>query len=127
MGNIFASKKNRAEAALAQLPIHLVDAVEGPGHGRTARLRNASYEAGRLSLEAAAHGIQHSAYSFSKEWVVNLSVRAFSITVRTVVSGAPSGIWAWISRVTSTVAPACKAKCWTISSAILPASRPTRC
>ena len=64
-----------------------------------------AHAADKLGLEAAADGVRYGSYSFSKEWVVNLRVRAFSVTVRTVVSGAPSGIWAWISRVTSTVAP----------------------
>lgn len=33
-------------------------------------------------------------YSFSNPWAVNFSVRAFSVTMRTTFSGAPSGIWA---------------------------------
>jgi hypothetical protein len=31
-------------------------------------------------------------YSVSKPWLVNLSVRLFSVTVRTTWSGAPDGI-----------------------------------
>lgn len=44
-------------------------------------------------------------YSASKSWLVNPSVRPFSVTVRTTFSGTPSGIWASSSSVTFTVAP----------------------
>src|SRR5437016_5259743 len=38
-------------------------------------------------------------YSFSNPWLVNLSVRLFSVTVRTTWSGAPEGISASTSSV----------------------------
>ena len=44
-------------------------------------------------------------YSVSKPWLVNLSVRLFSVTVRTTWSGAPDGMSAVISSVTVTFAP----------------------
>ena len=44
-------------------------------------------------------------YSFSNPWFLNFRVRLFSVTVRTTVSGAPSGIFASISSVTVTFAP----------------------
>src|SRR5947208_3713983 len=44
-------------------------------------------------------------YSSSKPWLVNLSVRLFSVTTRTTCSGAPEGISASISRVTRTFDP----------------------
>src|SRR4051794_5361481 len=44
-------------------------------------------------------------YSLSKPWVVNFSVRLFSVTVRTTLSGVPFGISASNSRVTVTVEP----------------------
>lgn len=44
-------------------------------------------------------------YSFSNPWLVNFKVRLFSVTVRTTLSGAPSGILASISMVTVTLAP----------------------
>jgi|WetSurMetagenome_2_1015567.scaffolds.fasta_scaffold75222_2 hypothetical protein len=62
-------------------------------------------------------------YSFSNPRLVNFRVRLFSVTVRTTCSGAPEGISATISRVTSTFDPTDPAKCATASSAILPASR----
>lgn len=52
-------------------------------------------------------------YSFSKPWLVNFSVRLFSVTVRTTFSGAPEGISASISSVTFTVEPIRPARCAT--------------
>lgn len=40
------------------------------------------------------------AYSRSNPWLENLSVRVFSVTVRTMFSGTPSGTVASISSVT---------------------------
>ena len=64
-------------------------------------------------------------YSFSNPWLVNLSVRLFSVTVRTTLSGAPSGTSASISRVTVTRAPMRPERWEMTSSAIWLASRPT--
>jgi hypothetical protein len=61
-------------------------------------------------------------YSFSKPWDVNFSVRRFSVTIRTTVSGVPVGMVAAISNVTFTDEPIK----WAItSSAIRVVSRPT--
>ena len=65
-------------------------------------------------------------YSSSKPWDVNLRVRPFSVTVRTTWSGAPSGMCAAMSSVTSTCAPRRATRCCTISSAMRPASRARR-
>jgi len=65
-------------------------------------------------------------YSSSNPWDANLSAAAFSVTVRTTFSGAPSGIRASISRVTVTSAPGSPARCATTSSATRLASRPAR-
>ncbi len=62
----------------------------------------------------------------SNPWLVNLSVRLFSVTVRTTLSGAPSGISASTSSVILTLAPTRPARCAITSSAIWLASRPTR-
>jgi hypothetical protein len=43
-----------------------------------------------------------SSHSVSNPWLVNLSVRLFSVTMRTTFSGAPSGTVASISSVTVT-------------------------
>jgi hypothetical protein len=59
-------------------------------------------------------------------WLVNLSIRLFSVTVRTTWGDAPVGIMASISSVTVTSDPTRPTRCAIISSAILPASRPTR-
>ena len=66
------------------------------------------------------------AYSLSNPWLVNFSVRLFSVTVRTTWSGAPAGISASISSVTVTFAPTRPARCAMTSSAMRLASRPTR-
>src|SRR2546422_5610756 len=65
-------------------------------------------------------------YSFSNPWLVNLSVRLFSVTVRTTCSGAPEGISASTSSVTLTFAPTRPDRCAITSSATRLASRPTR-
>src|SRR6266404_3626370 len=65
-------------------------------------------------------------YDSSNPWELNLRVRQFSVTVRTTLSGAPSGISASISTVTLTLAPTKLAMCWTTASAIVPASRAIR-
>ena len=62
----------------------------------------------------------------SNPWLANLRVRLFSVTVLTTFSGAPSGISASISRVTMTSAPTRPERLEITSSAIWPASRPTR-
>jgi hypothetical protein len=55
-----------------------------------------------ISTDNPAHQLR---YSVSKPLLVNFSVRLFSVTVRTTLSGAPSGISASISRVTRTDDP----------------------
>jgi hypothetical protein len=76
-----------------------------------------------ISTDNPAHQL---CYSVSKPLLVNFSVRLFSVTVRTTLSGAPSGISASISRVTRTDEPTRPTRRVTTSSAIQPASRPTR-
>src|SRR5579884_2463236 len=56
----------------------------------------------------------------------NFNVRQFSVTVRTILSGAPCGKQASISRVIRTFASARPAKCAITSSATRLASLPTR-
>ena len=65
-------------------------------------------------------------YSLSNPWLVNLSVRLFSVTVRTTLSGTPAGISASISSVTRTEDPMSPTRCVMTSSVILLASRPAR-
>ena len=69
-------------------------------------------------------GAQH--YALSNPWLVNLRVRLFSVTIRTTLSGTPSGISASISSVTRTEDPRSPTRCVRTSSAILLASRPCR-
>ncbi len=52
-----------------------------------------------------ADGPTGSGQSFSNPWLVNFSVRLFSVTVRTVCSLAPPGRCTSISSVTETSAP----------------------
>ena len=65
-------------------------------------------------------------YSLSNPWLVNLSVRLFSVTVRTTWSGTPAGTSASISSVTRTDDPMSPTRCVMTSSVILLASRPAR-
>ena len=65
-------------------------------------------------------------HSSSNPWLVNLSVRAFSVTVRTTLSGTPEGTSASISSVTVTFAPTRPARWAMTSSAMRPASAPGR-
>src|SRR6266498_4389650 len=62
-------------------------------------LKCAVHRGPHLSLNTANN------YSFSNPWLLNFSVRPFSVTVRTTCSDAPSGILASISSVTVTFAP----------------------
>lgn len=65
-------------------------------------------------------------YSVSNPWVVNFSVRQFSVTRRWMVSGTAPGTFASISSVTRTSAPGIAAR-WAMTSwAILPVSAPAR-
>ena len=61
-----------------------------PGPNRQPRSQGNS----RGKLPARANGI--GGHSFSNPWSVNFSVRLFSVTMRTTLSGAPAGIWASI-------------------------------
>lgn len=61
----------------------------------------AVFKADETTVEKMVGGV----YSFSKPWLVNFSVRLFSVTVRTSWSEAPCGRVASISMVTVTSAP----------------------
>src|SRR5690606_23748716 len=76
--------------------------------------------------EACGCGAPLSSYSVSNPCDSNFRVRQFSVTVRTVCSLAPLGSRASISSVTVTSAPGCPTRWAITSSAIRPASRPTR-
>ena len=77
----------------------------------------------RVVLRAVRRG----RYSVSKPlFGANFRVRLFSVTVRTTLSGAPAGTEASISNVTRTDDPTKPARCVMTSSAMRPASRPTR-
>jgi|GEM_PF-3530274 len=65
-------------------------------------------------------------YPPSKPCVENFNVRLFSVTVRTTISGAPSGLSASTSSVTRTFAPTRPERWESTSSAMRLASCPTR-
>jgi hypothetical protein len=64
--------------------------------------------------------------SLSNPCASNLSVRLFSVTVRTTDSGTPAGTLTSMSNVTLTSAPTRPARRVITSSAMRLASRPTR-
>src|SRR6266545_6137361 len=65
-------------------------------------------------------------YSDSNSWVSNLSVRAFSVTVRRTSSSKPPVDLASISTVMLTSASWARPSCWTMASVMSPTSRSSR-
>src|SRR5262249_47191262 len=80
----------------------------------------------RSNLPFECEAEDHRPHSLSNPWLVNLSVRLFSVTVRATLSGTPAGISASISSVTRTEDPMSPTRSVMTSSVILLASRPAR-
>src|SRR4030095_1247969 len=78
----------------------------------------------RIERSRQLPGMAEGNYSLSNPWLVNLSVRLFSVTVRTTFSGTPPGISASISSVTRTDDPTHPTRCVMTSSAIRLPPRP---